>query len=74
MIMTNNIFSKSYNHNDWIDLCDKAVNFLVVFGTIINLIIFGFFGLGISSLTSFMTLMLIGGCRLAVSIIKFFKD
>ena len=70
----NDVFSKGYNHNDWISLCDNTINFLIVFGAIINLIIFGLFGFTFSCFTSFVTLMVMGVCRLSVSLIKYFRE
>lgn len=69
-----NKLTKGYNHNDWINLCDNIVNFLIVFGTIINLIIFAIFGFTFSCFTSFVTLMVMGVCRLSVSLIKYFRE
>ena len=64
---------KGFTHEEWIEFLDKIVNFLVVFGATINLIIWGLMGFQFAKLTSFFTLMLIGVCRLSVNIIKYVR-
>lgn len=63
---------KGYNHNDWLLLVDNIINFLIVFGSIIDLSIWAIFGLKVASFIAFLILMAIGLGKNAISIINFF--
>lgn len=65
-------FKKGYNHNDWLLMIDNCVNFILVFGSIIDLSICACFGLKVASLTAFLMFMIAGLGKTAISIINFF--
>ena len=69
-----NIYKKGYNHNEWINLCDAIINFLIVFGSIINLIIFAFLGFNIACYTAFFSYLIMGISKLAIVIIRYFRQ
>ena len=67
-----NNLKKSYNHNDWLLLVDNIINFLIVFGSIIDLVIWACFGLKIACFIAFLMLMIIGLGKTIISMINFF--
>lgn len=64
---------KGYNHNDWLLLVDDIINFLIVFGSIIDLSIWAVFGLKVASFIAFLILMAIGLGKTTIGIINFFN-
>ena len=67
-------FKKGYNHREWIKLLDATNNFLTIFGAIIVLIIFAFFGLNTAEFISFFICLFVGTSKLAINIIKFINE
>lgn len=66
---------KGYNHKDWLLLVDDIINFLIIFGSIIDLSIWAVFGLKVASFIAFLMLMVIGLGKTTIGIINFFhKD
>ena len=61
-----------YNHNDWLLAIDNIINFLIVFGSIIDLSIWAVFGLKVASFIAFLMLMTVGFGKTIISIINFF--
>ena len=61
-----------YNHNDWLLAIDNTINFLIVFGSIIDLSIWAVFGLKVASFIAFLMLMTVGLGKTIISIINFF--
>ena len=65
-------FKKGYNHNDWLLAIDNTINFLIVFGSIIDLVIWACLGLKIACFIAFLMLMLIGLGKTIIGMINFF--
>ena len=63
-------FKRGYNHKEWIYFLNKIIDFLLMFGSIINLIVFAVCGLKIAGLTSFICFSVIGIAKTIVKIIK----
>ena len=70
--MKANNLKNGYNHNDWLLLVDDTINFLIVFGSIIDLSIWAVFGLKVASFIAFLMLMLIGLGKTIIGMINFF--
>lgn len=60
------------NHKEWLLRIDNCVNFILVFGSIIDLSICACFGIKVASLTAFTMFMIAGLGKTAISIINFF--
>ena len=73
MTKKNYNFKKGYNHEEWIELCDAIINFLMIFGAVINLIVFAFFGFNIAGLTSFFSYLLVGASKTSICLIRYFN-
>ena len=70
--MKANNLKNGYNHNDWLLLVDDIINFLIVFGSIIDLSIWAVFGLKVASFIAFLMLMAIGLGKTIIGMINFF--
>ena len=70
--MRANNLKKGYNHKDWLLLIDDAINFLIVFGSIIDLVIWACLGLKMACFIAFLMLMAIGLGKTTIGIINFF--
>lgn len=68
-----NELKKGYNHNDWLLFVDDIINFLIVFGSIIDLVIWACLGLKIACFIAFLMLMTIGLCKTVIGMINFFN-
>lgn len=64
---------KNYNHNDWLLFVDDIINFLIVFGSVIDLVVWALFGLKTACFIAFLMLMLIGLGKTIIGIINFFN-
>ena len=62
---------KGYNHNDWLLFIDDIINFLIIFGSIIDLSIWAVFGLKVASFIAFLMLMAIGLGKTIIGMINF---
>lgn len=69
----NKNFKKGYNHKEWIELLNAIINFLMIFGAIINLIIFAFCGFNVAGITSFFSYLLVGASKLTINLISYFN-
>lgn len=71
--MKTNNFKKEYNHNDWLLLIDDIINFLIIFGSIIDLVIWACLGLKMACFIAFLMLMSIGLGKTIIGMINFFN-
>lgn len=71
--MKTNNFKKGYNHNDWLLFVDDIINFLIIFGSIIDLVIWACLGLKIACFIAFLMLMTIGLGKTIIGMINFFN-
>lgn len=67
-----NKLKNGYNHNDWLLFIDDIINFLIIFGSIIDLSIWAVFGLKMACFIAFLMLMAIGLGKTTIGIINFF--
>ena len=70
--MKANNLKKGYNHNEWLLFVDDVINFLIIFGSIIDLVIWACLGLKIASFIAFLMLMTIGLGKTIIGMINFF--
>lgn len=68
-----NNFKKNYNHNDWLLFIDDIINFLIVFSSVIDLVIWACLGLKMACIVAFSMLMLIGLGKTIIGMINFFN-
>lgn len=71
--MKANNLKNGYNHNDWLLFVDDIINFLIIFGSIIDLVIWACLGLKIACFIAFLMLMLIGLGKTIIGMINFFN-
>ena len=67
-----NNLKKGYNHDDWLLLIDDVINFLIVFSSIIDLVIWACLGLKMACFIAFLMLMAIGLGKTIIGMINFF--
>ena len=71
--MRANNLKNGYNHNDWLLLVDDIINFIIVFGSIIDLVIWACLGLKMACFIAFLMLMAIGLGKTIIGMINFFN-
>lgn len=63
---------KNYNHKDWLLFIDDIINFLIVFGSIIDLTFWALLGINVASFVAFLMLMVIGAGKIIIGMINYF--
>ena len=67
-------YRKNYSSKRWIYMFNSIINLLLILGSIINIIIFVFYGLEVAGLIAFALFTTIGISKLIIRIIKYINN